>query len=201
MLKAETPKKKVPIQNVLRDLNDLDSIDLTAFDESFTENNNETVKTAPVPIIFNDFKSSNWIENFAPRSKSELAVHPKKIIELENWFNWIKEKKDKTSPPILIITGPSGCAKTTTIQVIAKEFGYTINEWVTPVDIEHFRHDRNDNDNIGFNESQVDKFSRFLFQSSRYRSVLDTSTKNLVLVEDFPNAFVKDPSCFEEVLQ
>lgn len=175
---------------------------MTGLDESFSENNNSTVtKTAPVPIIFTDFKSSNWIENFAPRHKAELAVHPKKLIEVDNWFNAIKEKRIGTSAPILLITGPSGAGKTAAIKVLAREFNYVISEWVTPVDIEHIRHDRNDNENIMFSESQVDKFSRFLFQSSRYRSVLDTSSKRLVLVEDFPNAFVKDPSIFEDVLQ
>lgn len=199
-MKAEQEKNNA-IPSVLRNLNELDSIDLTGFDESFTENNNHTIKHAPVPMIETDFKSSNWIENFAPRTKTDLAIHPKKITEVENWFNSIKEKTIGTSSPILLLTGPSGSGKTSVIKVLTKEFGYTISEWITPVDIEHIRHDRNDNENVVFGENQNDKFSRFLFQSSRYRSVLDASSKRLVLVEDFPNVFVKDPTAFEEVLR
>lgn len=152
-------------------------------------------------MIYTDFKSSNWIENFAPRTKIDLAIHAKKLTEVEDWFRAIKERRLKAAAPILLVTGPSGSGKSATIKIIAEEFSYIISEWITPVDIEHIRYDRNDNDKITYTESQTDKFSQFLFQSSRYRSVFDTSSKRLVLVEDFPNVFIKDPSSFEDVLE
>lgn len=166
-----------------------------------TKSNDHTF-TAPEPVkmFYTDFKSSNWIENFAPQSKIDLAIHTKKIVELEDWFRAIKTKKRKESSPILLISGPSGCGKTATVKVIAKEFDYTISEWVTPLDVEYVRRDQND-ENIMYSESQSDKFDQFLFQSSRYRSVFDTTHRRLVLVEDFPNVFIKDPSKFEEVLE
>lgn len=189
-----------------------DSIDFTDLDLSNLENNNantttnrsfNTTRTVQpnVSIIHQDFKSSNWIENFAPRTKTELAIHPKKLTEIEEWFTAVKAKKMGSRAPILLVTGPSGSGKTTTIKVIAQEFGFTISEWITPVDVEYIRHDRNDMDNVAFGENQNDKFSQFLFQSSRYRSVFDTSSKRIVLVEDFPNVFIKDPSSFEGVLE
>lgn len=148
-------------------------------------------------------KSSNWIENFAPRTKSDLVIHAKKISEIEDWFNAMKAKKTQSPSSILLVTGPSGSGKTSTVKIIAKEFGFTISEWITPVDIEYTRHiqNENNNSNVSYCESQNDKFSQFLFQSSRYRSVFDTSTKRLVLIEEFPNAFIKDPSSFEQILE
>lgn len=192
------------MQNVF--LNEEDSINLSDLDLSHLDNNNETTNSTPkqasqVTMIYSDFKSSNWIENFAPRTKPDLAIHPKKIAEVEEWFRAIKSRTIKVAAPMLLVTGPSGSGKSATIKIIAKEFGYTISEWITPVDIEHIRRDRNDSEKITYSESQVDKFSQFLFQSSRYRSVFDTSSKRLVLVEDFPNVFIKDPASFEEVLE
>lgn len=186
--------------------NEDDSINFSELDLLSLDNNNQTTTatqkpTPEVTMIHTDFKSSNWIENFAPRTKMELAIHAKKVAEVEDWFRAIKEKRVKNAAPIILVTGPSGSGKSATIKIIAKEFGYTISEWITPMDLEHPRHDRNDTDRITFSETQIDKFSQFLFQSSRYRSVFDTATKRLVLVEDFPNIFIKDPSSFEEVLE
>ena len=188
--------------------NEDDSINFSELDLSSLDNNNQTAPesqkpTAEVSIVHTDFNSSNWIENFAPRTKAELAIHAKKIAEVEDWFRAIKDKRMKNAAPILLVSGPSGSGKSATIKVIAQEFGYTISEWVTPMDLEHPRYDRGDHDGdkVTFSESQIDKFSQFLFQSSRYRSVFDTATKRLVLVEDFPNIFIKDPSSFEEVLE
>lgn len=197
--------------NVLRSLSDEDSIDFSGLsDDLEVENlngsangaNSSFIVPAQVKIVHTDFKSSNWIENFAPQAKDDLAIHAKKLAELDDWFRTIKTSKVKRSAPILLISGPSGSAKTAALKVLAKEFHYAISEWVTPTDIEHTRRGTNDeNDNITFSENQGDKFSQFLFQSSRYRSVFDTSAKRLVLVEDFPNVFIKDPAGFEEVLE
>lgn len=180
--------------------NEQDSINFSELDLSIQTIVDTRKITPEVSIVYADFKSSNWIENFAPQAKADLAIHAKKIVEVEDWFRSIQDRQMKV-PKILIATGPSGSGKSTTVKTIAKEFGYTISEWITPVDIEHIYHDRNDNEKITFSESQADKFSQFLFQSSRYRSVFDTSNKRLVLVEDFPNVFLKDPSSFEEVLE
>lgn len=190
-------------------LNEDDSINFSELDLSIVCNNNRTTadvrKTTPnFSIVCNDFKSSNWIENFAPRTKSDLAIHAKKLNEVEDWFRAIKGKTIKVNAPILLLTGPSGCGKTAACRILAKDFDYTISEWITPVDIEHTRYDKNtfsDSEKITYNESQIDKFAQFLFQSSRYRSVFDTSSKRLVLVEDFPNSFIKDPNSFVGVLE
>lgn len=184
-----------------------DSIDLTIdTDENQVpakrlHNNNEPFQVPSVQQIDTNFKSSNWIENFAPRSKVDLAIHAKKIAELEDWFCMASMPKAKCSAPILMINGPSGSGKTTTLKVIAGEFGYTISEWITPLDVEHVRHTASGND-YTWTESQSDKFSQFLFQSSRYASVFDSgNTKRLVLVEDFPNIFIRDQTLFADVLE
>ncbi|XP_031625363.1 cell cycle checkpoint protein RAD17 [Contarinia nasturtii] len=199
---VKTPKRD-RIQTVFP--NEDDSINFSELDLSSLDNNNQTSDDTPTPqvsMLYTDFKSSNWIENFSPRTKMELAIHAKKVAEVEDWFRVVRDRKMKNAAPILLVTGPAGSGKTQTIKIIAKDFGYTTSEWITPVDIEHTRHDtRNDMDKITYTESQIDRFSQFLFQSSRYRSLFDISSKRMVLVEDFPNVFIKDPNSFEEVLE
>lgn len=183
--------------------NDNDSINFDELDINNINNNKESRSKTELnfSVVCNDITSSNWIENFAPCTVSDLAIHTKKLNEVQDWFRAHTEKTNKVVAPILLLTGPSGCGKSTVIKILAKEFGYTISEWVTPVDIEFTRYDKYDSDKSTYSESQNDKFAQFLFQSSRYRSVFDTSSKRLVLVEDFPNVFIKNSSNFEGILE
>lgn len=174
-----------------------------SLESSFTSASDDTIKqneiVAEVKIECPDFGSSNWIENFAPQDRSELAVHNKKIKELEEWFNSIKSNGKKCSSPMLLITGPSGSGKTSALKVLAKEFQYAISEWITPIDMDNGK--ENENGKIVYNETQTEKFMEFLMHSSRYRSLFEVNRQRLVLVEDFPNVFLKDPESFTNILE
>lgn len=85
--------------------------------------------------------------------------------------------------------------------MVAKEFGYEIREWIVPVDVNFSRNQKQDGDDEStYTESQHDKFTQFLFRSSRYVSVFDNQRKRLLVVEDFPNIFINDPETFNEIL-
>lgn len=45
--------------------------------------------------VYTDFKSANWIDNFAPQTIDDLAVHHKKINELYDWFQNVEQNKHK----------------------------------------------------------------------------------------------------------
>lgn len=42
---------------------------------------------------------------------------------------------------ILLITGPPGCGKTTTIKILSKEHGIQVQEWINPVLPDFQKHD------------------------------------------------------------
>lgn len=176
-----------------------DSIDLTLEpDDDVDTHIKNDVKVCNSQSIEINFKSSNWVDNFAPHTREELSIHPKKIAELDTWFESSEANKNKCRGPILLITGPSGCGKTTTLKLIAKEMGYSISEWTSPVDAEFNNKHQYDG---GWSENQNTRFISFLFQSSRYGGVLNGgSTKRLVLVKDLPNVFIRDTDKFNEVL-
>lgn len=156
--------------------------------------------TASPNIMYNDFKSSNWVENFAPQSLKDLSVHPKKIEEIQKWLQYAEQNRHQTPGPMLLLTGPSGSGKTVTLRLIAKDRGFDINEWVNPVDVEQCRSNRAHDNIETYTESQSALFNQFLFKASRYRSLFQSQNKRLVLVEDFPNIFLKDTSAFHEAL-
>lgn len=146
-----------------------------------------------------DFKSSNWIENFTPTTIQDLAVATAKLQEIQQWL-----EVNSSSGEMLFIKGPPGSAKTTTVKLVAKLLGMEISEWVNPVDVDLVRYNSGggcDGEENTFRENQSDKFYEFLFKSSRYSTIYNIGGKRLLLVEDFPNTYLKNSDEFNEILE
>ena len=145
------------------------------------------------------FQSVDWLKKFQPKELSELAVHPKKLEELKNWFNI----RTKVPNKILVVEGPAGCAKSTTLKLIAKENNYDVSEWINSTDVETaLLRDNPENFQSEFTsyENQITKFTDFLLRTSRFQSVFK-SKKSLLLVKDFPNTFMKKTEEFWDILK
>lgn len=149
--------------------------------------------------------NENWIDTFAPTNTEELAVHAKKIEELQKWFKHcdFMRKKKKQPAQLCLVTGPSGSGKTAAVRIIAKELQYSIQEWINPVDQEIvYKLGDQDYGESNFMSSQVEAFKNFLFKASRYRSLFEMGgDKRLLMIEDFPNFLLRDTSAFEEILE
>lgn len=59
---------------------------------------------------------------------SDLAVTRKKIDELRNWIRLRTTKQSKKS--FLILSGPSGSAKLTSVLSVCKDLGISVIEWM-----------------------------------------------------------------------
>lgn len=185
------------------------TIDLTLDDDA-----DDVVLTEAVPLKATDIAAASWLDNFAPRSVGDLAIHAKKIEDLQQWLQSAASASSSTSAdnqrqhrrraaPMLCITGPSGAGKTATLRLCASAAGFDVQEWVQPVDVELTAVRRYEDDAApAFAESQTLLFEQFLFRASRYGSLFESAARRrLVLVEDFPNAFVREAAGFEEILQ
>ncbi|XP_054728565.1 cell cycle checkpoint protein RAD17 [Anastrepha obliqua] len=142
--------------------------------------------------------SSNWINAFEPSKCEEVAVHTKKLAELQNWLMHYEAVSKQHPAQICLLTGPSGSGKTTAVRVISRSLNYELHEWINPVDCEliNVLGDQT-NSYIG---SQIEMFKSFLFRSSRYKSLVG-GQKRLVLVEDFPNMIISNAETFETILE
>ncbi|VVC89301.1 unnamed protein product [Leptidea sinapis] len=145
--------------------------------------------------IFNG-NSITWLRNFDPINVEDLAVNNKKIQEVEEWLQ-ISCSSSHNNSNILLLTGPVGCGKTATIHVLASKLNIKVTEWTTPIDIEL----PSDNGAYEFKESQSKRFLNFLLNAANFTSLLDNNNKKLVMVEDFPNIFLRTSSEFAGVLQ
>ncbi|XP_060522258.1 cell cycle checkpoint protein RAD17 [Cylas formicarius] len=135
----------------------------------------------------------NLQKKIVPKSVADLAIHTKKIQELQGWlkFSLSPPGQEKKCTPILLLSGPTGSGKTITLQVISKELNVALIEWVNPVDIDY---------EVGKGSSQRNRFLEF-FHECKYSSLFDIeNNNNIILVKDFPNVFVRNPDEFHSVL-
>lgn len=139
--------------------------------------------------------NSDWCNMYAPHSVTKLAVHSSKIKEIKNWFESLN---NNPLTKLLLVTGPTGCAKATAVRVIAKQYGLTCLEWVTPMTTEPIYDQCSDG---YYYENVQDKFQDFLWSATRYRSLkCDPFNNQYLLIKDFPNIFLDKPDEFHDIM-
>ncbi|XP_063309794.1 cell cycle checkpoint protein RAD17 [Pelobates fuscus] len=154
-----------------------------------------------------------WIDKYKPDTQADLAVHKKKVEEVESWLNvHIDQKPPKQGGSLLLLTGPSGCGKTATIQVLSKEMGIEIQEWINPV-MQEFRRDEKPevfDREFGFqtftSQSQSTLFQDFLLRANKYNKLQMVGEssgrdKKIIIVDDMPNQFYRDPTSLHDILR
>ncbi|KAH3695958.1 hypothetical protein DPMN_083417, partial [Dreissena polymorpha] len=183
-----------------------------SFEQMMTAGKGKTAKNT-VSRRANTLPETNmWSEKYAPSTQADLAVHKKKIGEVEQWLE--EHLRHKKLPPILLLTGPAGVGKTATVRVLAKQFNFELHEWANPLAGDQFDGGMQNNDwksrgrlEASISSSQVSQFQEFLLRANKYNT-LDifggsggVASRRLVMVEDFPNIFYRDAEPFHEILR
>jgi cell cycle checkpoint protein len=70
-----------------------------------------------------------WVVQFGPSNLDELAVHKRKVGDVRNWLNFAYNGKRQR---VLVLKGAAGTAKTTTVELLAKDMGVQVTEWKNP---------------------------------------------------------------------
>uniref|UniRef100_UPI00358EF200 cell cycle checkpoint protein RAD17 n=1 Tax=Myxine glutinosa TaxID=7769 RepID=UPI00358EF200 len=161
------------------------------------------------PKAKEDVRGEAWVDIHSPSTKGDLAVHRKKIEEVETWLQaHMLEGKQVAS--ILLLTGPAGAGKTATLQVLAREMHIDVQEWTNPLsgnpkrswlDLKDEWQPKED----VYQSTQVGTFRGFLLRATKY-PVLDFgkgvhSGRRMILLEDMPNQFYREPSLLHDVLR
>ena len=133
-----------------------------------------------------------WTQVYAPQTLDELAVHPKKVADVRAWLEGVVS--GKLYQRFLVLKGPAGAGKTTTIHQLAKKLDLKILEWHNPDIREHGTAEYvSASSQFADFLSRAGRFPRLDLVSSDGRTVdpsdspeIDLSSNRLVLLEEFP---------------
>ena len=84
-------------------------------------------RTPSISVVNEDKRP--WVVQFGPSNLDELAVHKRKVGDVRNWLEAAYNGKRQK---VLILKGAAGTAKTTTVELLAKDMGFQITEWKNP---------------------------------------------------------------------
>ncbi|XP_076064178.1 rad17 checkpoint clamp loader component [Oratosquilla oratoria] len=146
-----------------------------------------------------------WVDNSSPRTRDDLCVHKKKVQEVESWL--VESMAGMKGRRFLLLTGPPGCGKTATIKLLAKEARLDVREWINPV-IGHYDKTYEEEGRPFIKgdyvpeSNQVTQFTDFLLRANKYTDICSVAktSQNLILMEEFPNTFLRDPKPFHNIL-
>ncbi|KAL4789206.1 Rad17 cell cycle checkpoint protein-domain-containing protein [Aspergillus venezuelensis] len=131
-----------------------------------------------------------WAQKYAPRTLEELAVHKRKVQDVEHWLNDALAGKSQKS--LLVLKGPAGSGKTATVSLLSDKLNFRIVEWKSPSASDYASRDY---------ISLGAQFDGFLSRGQEFGSLdLDshdgmqmfmggqpyTSQRRVLLIEEFP---------------
>ncbi|KAH6717924.1 Rad17 cell cycle checkpoint protein-domain-containing protein [Leptodontidium sp. MPI-SDFR-AT-0119] len=160
------------------------------------------IVTKPPPEIKQEDDMRPWAERFAPINLDELAVHKKKVSDVRGWLEDVMGGRMRQR--LLILKGAAGTAKTTTVQLLAKDMDCDVLEWRNPVGSVA--------SSDGF-LSMSAQFEEFMGRGGKFGQLDIFSTdgkvapkpdiktldrrKNLIMIEEFPNTFTRSSSALQ----
>ncbi|KAI3124401.1 hypothetical protein CBS147326_8231 [Penicillium roqueforti] len=156
-----------------------------------TDSGNGTAKEALAAQPASEPDRRPWAQRFAPANLGELAVHKKKVSDVQHWLE--DAFAGRRPERLLVLRGPAGSGKTTTMSLLSESIGYDIVEWKNPPVSEFGARDH---------QSVSAHFEEFLGRGNKFGGLdLGNATEpdsqkdekprdqRILLIEEFPTVF------------
>ncbi|OQE41342.1 hypothetical protein PENCOP_c005G04050 [Penicillium coprophilum] len=153
-----------------------------------TDSANTTLKEPVAAQSVSEPDRRPWAQRFAPVNLSELAVHKKKVLDVQHWLE--DAFAGRRSERLLVLRGPAGSGKTTTVSLLSDSLGYDIVEWKNPP-VSEFG-DRDYQSMSAHFEEFLGRGNKFggldLKHASQFDPRKDEKPRNqrILLIEEFP---------------
>ncbi|KAL2415704.1 hypothetical protein ABEF95_003345 [Exophiala dermatitidis] len=134
-----------------------------------------------------------WADRYGPSNLEELVVHKKKVSDVQGWLQG--KISGRNNQKVLVLKGPAGSGKTTTLSLLAKAMGLQLVTWHNPAVSE-----------LGTSTSSIaHQFEEFLNRGGRFGSLVfdhdqatDTaSSQRVLVVEEFPASISRQSSALQ----
>ncbi|KAI5949263.1 rad17 [Candida theae] len=149
------PKKKLKCKASETSFEDVDDFS--------TDDETEDVFSVPPSPQKTQLRHAPWLEKYSPKTSSEICINPAKLKQVKDSLYRIKSRESMSK--VLVLVGPCGSSKSTTIKLLAREMNNA---------------DAFDESLIEYDESE--NITHFL-QCCKYK------TSSVVLIEELPNVY------------
>lgn len=139
---------------------------------------------APQDVLTSSEEVRPWAELFSPSNLDEVAVHKKKVQDVQVWL--VGALTGKIRQRVLVLKGPAGSGKSTTTELLCNAHKCEMVRWRNP-----------DTSESGALSSSL-QFSEFIARGGDYGALsmdkdtdaisLPSSNNRMLLVEDFPSS-------------
>lgn len=143
-------------------------------------------------------ESLPWYEKYAPKTLPEIAIHKRKLKDVEEVLNDMLSNTDNTR--LLLLSGPSGCCKSTLIKGLSKAMVPLYRNRNASTMLNQYSLNGNNSNNseepnyvVDYENSlqlsemnNMEAFNEFLQRSKFYNGAYNLS---VLLVDDLPNVF------------
>ena len=155
------------------------------------------------------YTTDPWVTKYKPMFESDLAVHKKKVEDVKQCLQgFFRRNGQKNEAGIVLLTGPAGAGKTALVEVLARQMGCKLKEWINPVGCDYQEKSLgNWREHQAQQASQSEMFRDFLLRANRYTGLQmvggdrDDGSKMIVLIEDLPNFVLHDPKKLHTMLR
>uniref|UniRef100_A0AC35FG21 Cell cycle checkpoint protein RAD17 n=1 Tax=Panagrolaimus sp. PS1159 TaxID=55785 RepID=A0AC35FG21_9BILA len=134
---------------------------------------------------------------FEPKSVEELAVNTKKITEVTEWIQSMMTPAKARK--ILLLSGPCGTGKTTTLKLICAELGVDFLEFDLPQEGEYNDDEFNKFDNY-IESKPIEVFEKYIKSCEFISTEPGALEHRLLCIENIPNVFYREPGKLKESL-
>ncbi|KAJ5602179.1 hypothetical protein N7510_011713 [Penicillium lagena] len=131
-----------------------------------------------------------WAQRFAPSNLDELAVHKRKVSDVQKWLEDVFA--GRRPQRLLVLRGVAGCGKTTTVSLLSASLGFDVIEWKNPPTSDYAARDYV-SASAQFEEflTRGDKFGGLDLEGATNAALEEDRTGNasprrVLLIEEFP---------------
>ncbi|KPI39451.1 Cell cycle checkpoint protein RAD17 [Cyphellophora attinorum] len=89
-----------------------------------------TLPAPPRPAKEESESQPPWSERYGPTTLDELAVHKKKVTDVQQWFEAVVSGRSRQK--LLVLKGPAGSGKTVTVNLVTQAVGLNTITWQNP---------------------------------------------------------------------